>query len=365
MKKKRHSERLKYVLFSLIPLLVLLLLLEAGGRVLYYHRHSPYPAALWQLVQGIQLRAAQYQVERRAHSVLREMGVSDQEISTMSFGEIWQQYKKMLASPEAEALFEFFQMQYDDYFRQFLQEVEKVDAKLLVLNLSQVPSRRKFFQGLSEKYQVDFLDIAPHLNRQPEHWAHLLPEDGHLSRMGHQIVAEELSRYLEEHSEYRSSVHFESRPALLGDLKSSSDLVWEMNTLMPYRVITNVQGFRRKEDLSFPKTKQRILVLGDSYTFGPFLSNPHPYPNLLDRRFLDKEIINAGIMGYSIPDQLELFQKRAKYAEPDIVVLAVYTNDLSDLSFFKRIAPGKEVKLSEIEFEFFQQIKSRLDLYRE
>ena len=79
-----------------------------------------------------------------------------------------------------------------------------------------------------------------------------------------------------------------------------------------------------------------MLVLGDSFTFGIFLDNHDAFPNLLDTRFDDKEIVNAGICGYTIPDETALFIERAKYIEPDIVILQVLDSDVPSLFFLKR-----------------------------
>jgi lysophospholipase L1-like esterase len=89
-------------------------------------------------------------------------------------------------------------------------------------------------------------------------------------------------------------------------------------------------------DLSFPKTKQRILILGDSFTFGPYLPNQRTFSGIIESRHRDKEIINAGVSEYTIDDELGLFVEKAKYLEPDITVLQVCDNDLYGMIFYKK-----------------------------
>ena len=115
-------------------------------------------------------------------------------------------------------------------------------------------------------------------------------------------------------------------------------------------------------NLTFPKKKQKILILGDSYTFGPYLPNYHVYPNLLDKKYSDKEIINAGVAGYTITDESSLFMERAKCVEPDITVLQVLDRDLHDLFYFKRNQFDRNGKVhtpSRLEEEFLINIQQK------
>jgi len=105
---------------------------------------------------------------------------------------------------------------------------------------------------------------------------------------------------------------------------------------MPYFVDTNAQGLRLSYELQFPKTRLRLLALGDSFTFGPFLGNGDTYPGQLVRLRPDWEVVNAGVCGYTVTDELSLFEERAQFAEPDVVILQVLDNDLCDLLFFRR-----------------------------
>jgi hypothetical protein len=79
---------------------------------------------------------------------------------------------------------------------------------------------------------------------------------------------------------------------------------------LPYRVKTNAQGLRMDTDVSSTKTKQRILFLGDSEMYFPFLDNKNIGTNLLQTAFPDKEMLNAANWGYSIDDYVSFTKKR-------------------------------------------------------
>ena len=115
----------------------------------------------------------------------------------------------------------------------------------------------------------------------------------------------------------------------------SSDRIWDIDPRRPYRVFTNRQGFRNRLDVEVPKQRQRVLVLGDSFTFGPFLSNEDTFPAMLERMSPDLEVLNAGVAGYTITDETMLYLERARHAAPDITVLQVLDNDLYGFFHFK------------------------------
>jgi lysophospholipase L1-like esterase len=77
-----------------------------------------------------------------------------------------------------------------------------------------------------------------------------------------------------------------------------------------------------------------VLCLGDSYTFGPYLPNHDTYPDLLGKINPDLEVINAGICGFTITDEVSLFIERSKYVAPDITILQVVANDITGLFWF-------------------------------
>ncbi len=97
------------------------------------------------------------------------------------------------------------------------------------------------------------------------------------------------------------------------------------------RLNINSLGFRGPEVSSHKLPGgSRILFLGDSITFGPGLEYHETIPARLGR-FLGPrvEVINAGVPGMSIKDEVDLLAERVKMVAPDLVLLGFYMNDIS------------------------------------
>ena len=125
-------------------------------------------------------------------------------------------------------------------------------------------------------------------------------------------------------------------PTGFGDLVPRQDGHWIIWFHRPYHVQTNRVGLRNTEE---PSGKAlRILAIGDSQTFGPYLANEDTWPawteNYLrqrDRTAERTQVFNAGIAGYTIADELAYLKERGVAFKPKLVVLAVFENDLQDL----------------------------------
>jgi hypothetical protein len=97
---------------------------------------------------------------------------------------------------------------------------------------------------------------------------------------------------------------------------------------------TNALGLR---DRDYPMQKganvvRRIMILGDSMTWGEGVEGEMTYPNILETALGDRvEIINAAVRGYGTDQELKLFEQLVPLYRPDIAVLAVFPlNDYDD-----------------------------------
>jgi len=107
--------------------------------------------------------------------------------------------------------------------------------------------------------------------------------------------------------------------------------------LMGVDVRINSQGLRGKE---YPVTKPpgtfRILVLGDSMTFGWGVPEEDTYPARLEaslnqshtaarcKRF---EVLNSGVGNYNSVQEITYFKELGKDWHPDLVILSFFIND--------------------------------------
>ncbi|MBI4140657.1 SGNH/GDSL hydrolase family protein [Candidatus Woesearchaeota archaeon] len=112
---------------------------------------------------------------------------------------------------------------------------------------------------------------------------------------------------------------------------------------------TNNAGFRMLSDVSVNKTKgtKRIMLFGDSFTFGVGLDDREIFSYLLSEFLPDTyEVINGGVSGTGTGQQFALLKEsRLKY-EPDVVIVFFYPNDLNDnVGNYPKFVPFGEDKV--------------------
>jgi hypothetical protein len=101
------------------------------------------------------------------------------------------------------------------------------------------------------------------------------------------------------------------------------------------RVTTDEFGLRNEHSAEKPQGIYRILMLGDSVTFGFGVDQTQSFPAVLERLLNEKnqakyQIINAGVPGYSIQDEGALLPALLARYQPDLVLWTVTSNDYDD-----------------------------------
>ena len=107
----------------------------------------------------------------------------------------------------------------------------------------------------------------------------------------------------------------------------------------PVRI--NSLGFRGPQ-ISIPKATNcfRILVLGDSFTFGQGVAESDIYTSLLEEELSAKfqrkkiEVVNLGVMGSSAIDQIKLLKNLGSLLQPNLLLIGFNGNDLRERSQF-------------------------------
>lgn len=86
---------------------------------------------------------------------------------------------------------------------------------------------------------------------------------------------------------------------------------------------TNSRGVRGAVEHSYDRNAAtpRVVVLGDSFTFGDELDDGETYPAQLQTRLPDAEILNLGVHGYGHDQMLIYLQDEGVKYRPDIVLL--------------------------------------------
>jgi lysophospholipase L1-like esterase len=99
------------------------------------------------------------------------------------------------------------------------------------------------------------------------------------------------------------------------------------------RVTTNAMGLRDRSIGPRQPGEFRVLVLGDSVTFGPGVRNEDIFPRRLEvnlGRDLGRpvRVINSGVGGYNTEQELAFLKLRGPEIAPDLVVLLYVSNDV-------------------------------------
>jgi lysophospholipase L1-like esterase len=98
----------------------------------------------------------------------------------------------------------------------------------------------------------------------------------------------------------------------------------------PYR--TNAYGLRDRDHPAKTPGTKRVLVMGDSYTWGYAIAEEEAYPQVAQRLLAERgrpdiEVINGGIPDYNSRQERQLLQQLLPVYQPDAVFLAYVVND--------------------------------------
>jgi lysophospholipase L1-like esterase len=120
---------------------------------------------------------------------------------------------------------------------------------------------------------------------------------------------------------------------LAGSLKPNVRAVARWHPDLPFLYTTDGQGLRK----SVPPAEQanrRILCIGDSYTFGFGVTDAKTFPSQL-QMLLNSwpgpnsfQVVNAGVMGIGIVENLHYFQTKANRMPADLMVLQFNIYDI-------------------------------------
>ncbi|TWW08096.1 hypothetical protein E3A20_27760 [Planctomyces bekefii] len=252
----------------------------------------------------------------------------------ITYDDAWDQ---LFRNPDP-AVLDRAKARYAEHFASFVTATTAADTLLLVVYLPSTEpgtdkhisetANRRFYRELTHQHNVPFFDLTDALRQYDWRDMTLLPQDGHLSRFGNRIVARELNQILQRYAQVRTSAKMLREDQVYGDLNPNLDEVAMPDRYQPHRLITNRQGFRNINSLLLGSSRQRILAIGDSFTYGLHIDNHETWPAILESQQSEREIVNAGIPGYTITHELDLFVNRAQLIAPDITILQVLDNDL-------------------------------------
>ena len=119
---------------------------------------------------------------------------------------------------------------------------------------------------------------------------------------------------------------FEFKPKASGVFPGNVDA----NQTFAYR--TNWLGLRDRDRLGKQPGAKRVLVVGDSYTWGYAVAEDEAFPQtaerlLEERGYPDIEVINGGVPDYNTRQERQLLERLMPVYRPDAVFLAYVVND--------------------------------------
>ena len=140
---------------------------------------------------------------------------------------------------------------------------------------------------------------------------------------------------------------------------------------MPAHV--NALGFRdnRDYDVAKPPGTFRILVLGDSVTFGHGTLFETTYPYLLEQRLkswrpsTNWQVWNLGVPGYNTGQELSLLKQVGPRYQPDLVVVGFYPNDMTNNEVIEQPSIARRIveracsagcRAASIPIEFYKRV---------
>lgn len=97
-----------------------------------------------------------------------------------------------------------------------------------------------------------------------------------------------------------------------------------------YSLVTNSIGIRseREYQKQKPPGALRIVVLGDSFAAGQYVSNDQRFTEILERRLPQVEVMNFALEGTGTDQQLLIFETLAKDFDPDLVIIFPFLQNI-------------------------------------
>lgn len=131
-----------------------------------------------------------------------------------------------------------------------------------------------------------------------------------------------------------------------------------------YNVKINSDGFRGREySVDKPNNTFRVVVLGDSFTFGWGVNLEETYCYLLEQMLNEKypekkfEVLNFGVPGMNTASGVRRFKEKALKYNPDVVIIGFTDND-DEKPIIDRLLADYEGEERRVQYEMLRKDKS-------
>ncbi len=119
-------------------------------------------------------------------------------------------------------------------------------------------------------------------------------------------------------------------------VQAEMEIACEQGYMSGRYCIVNAQGFHDRQDFVYSDaldSRTRILVLGDSFTFGEDADIGKSYVETIEAGGTGRVIWNTGIFGVGTNQALAAFQMFAPLLKPHLTIYGFYVNDFFDNLF--------------------------------
>jgi hypothetical protein len=127
----------------------------------------------------------------------------------------------------------------------------------------------------------------------------------------------------------------------------------ELRVFGDRRLSSNSKGVRGRDEHTASKdpSRTRIVVLGDSFSFGEEVSDDETYASQLEARTPGAEVLNLGVHGYGHDQMLVYLREEGLSYRPDVVLLGFTEIDMTRnlLAFRDYAKPRFELQAGRLE----------------
>ena len=343
----------RLLIVNIIVLIGILIFIELIAAAFYFHRNASVnhtTSTAW-LVNGV------------AKKIDRTIALSS--IEGMERPEY--DADLILINPKSSTEKQFAKYLLAEYEKEFSELVSSLKNNNIPLWVLWLPTNKNlqinnfynhYFETVAAKHGVKFLSGKKLLEVPREH-IFLEPYNGHLTRYANLLIAEQL--YLELNMEKLKQKKPFKCKNIRGMWQANKNEIWPIIPEVPYLLTTDKFGFRS----SLPHTeklnqKPNILIAGDSFTFGPYLSSYDTYPAHLNRKLNTFTVFNGGVSSFSIRSERALIEKNVSCLNPSLVILQVLDNDILGMAVAKYNEynfKGEVLQIPDIEKQFYENLR--------
>ena len=343
----------RIVIVNIVVFIGILLSIELIAAAFYFHKNAAVnhtSSTAW-LVNGVAKKMDRFRALSSIEGMERPKYDAD----------------SILINPKSSTEKDFAEYLLGEYQKEFSELVSSLKNDNIPLWILWLPTNKNaqinsfynhYFETLAAKYGVKFMGGKELLEAPREH-IFLEPYNGHLTRYANLLIADQLfSELNKEKLEQKKPFKCENIRGMFGANKRE---IWPIIPEVPYLHTTDEFGFRS----SLPHTeklnqKPTILIAGDSFTFGPYLSSYDTYPAHLNRKLNTFTVFNGGVSSFSIRSERALIERNVKCLNPSLVILQVLDNDISDMAVAKYNEynfNGEVLNIPEVEAKFYAELR--------